>query len=100
MNSRRPEQNMPESPVWSSPVLRSVRGVIDRSRHVHTSVEAIEKVASWMAFEEFAFPSRPVDGAFSDRTDPAEIIDPNWAACSAETRTSVRREGVWWGAWS
>lgn len=28
-----------------------------------------------MAFEEFAFPSGPVDGAFSDRTDPAEIID-------------------------
>ena len=66
---------MPESPVWSSPVLRSVRGVVDRSRHVHTSVEAIEQVASWMAFEEFAFPSGPVDGAFSDRTDPAEIID-------------------------
>ena len=66
---------MPESPVWSSPVLRSVRGVVDRSRHVHTSVEAIEQVASWMAFEEFAFPSGPVDGTFSDRTDPAEIID-------------------------
>ncbi len=66
---------MSESPVWSSPVLRSVRGVVDRSRHVQTSVEAIERVASWMAFEEFAFPSGPVDGAFSDRTDPAEIID-------------------------
>ncbi|MYB09285.1 MAG: hypothetical protein F4129_12205 [Acidimicrobiia bacterium] len=66
---------MPESPVWTSPVLRSVRGVVDRTRHVLTSVEAIEDVASWMAFEEFAFPSGPVDGAFSDRTDPAEIID-------------------------
>lgn len=66
---------MPESPVWSSPVLRSVRGVVDRSRHVRTSVEAAEQVASWMAFEEFAFPSGPVDGVFSDRTDPAEIID-------------------------
>ena len=66
---------MPESPVWLSPVLRSVRGVVERSRHVRTSVEAIERVASWMAFEEFAFPSGPVDGAFSGRTDPAEIID-------------------------
>ncbi len=66
---------MPESPVWTSPVLRSVGGVVDRSRHVRTSVEAIEQVASWMAFEEFAFPSGPVDGAFSDRTDPAEIVD-------------------------
>ena len=66
---------MHESPVWASPVLRSVRGVVDRSRHVRTSVEGIEQVASWMAFEEFAFPSGPVDGAFSDRNDPAEIID-------------------------
>ena len=66
---------MHESPVWTSPVLRSVRGVVARSRHVRTSVEAVERVASWMAFEEFAFPSGPVDGAFSDRTDPAEIVD-------------------------
>ncbi|MCY3634367.1 MAG: hypothetical protein OXH23_02025 [bacterium] len=66
---------MPESPVWSSPVMHSVSGMVDRSRHVHTSVEAIEKVATWMAFEEFAFPSGPVDGAFSDRTNPEEIID-------------------------
>ena len=66
---------MPESPVWSSPVLGSVRGVIDRSQHVRTSVEGIEIIASWMAFEEFAFPSGPVDGAFTDRTDPEEIID-------------------------
>ncbi|MXZ86914.1 MAG: hypothetical protein F4Z02_14830 [Acidimicrobiia bacterium] len=69
---------MPESPVWTSPVLRSVRGVVDRTRHVHTSVKAIEQVASWMAFEEFAFPSGPVDVAFSDRTDPAEIIDTSF----------------------
>ncbi|WP_419848050.1 queuosine salvage family protein [Candidatus Poriferisocius sp.] len=66
---------MYESPVWSSPVLRSVRGVVERSRHVRTSVEAIEQVASWMAYEEFAFPSGAVDEAVSDRTDPAEIID-------------------------
>ena len=66
---------MPESPVWSSPVLGSIRGVIDRSQHVRTSVEGIEIIASWMAFEEFAFPSGPVDGAFTDRTDPEEIID-------------------------
>lgn len=66
---------MHESPAWSSPVLRSVLGVVDRSQHVRTSIEAIEQVASWMAYEEFAFPSGPVDAAFSDRTDPAEIID-------------------------
>ena len=40
---------MHDSPVWSSPTLRSVCGVVERSRHVRISVEAIEQVASWMA---------------------------------------------------
>ena len=66
---------MADSPVWSSPVLQSVCGVVGRSSHVTTHVEAIERVASWMAYEEFTFPSGPIDGAFSDRSDPAEIID-------------------------
>jgi len=64
-----------DSNVWSSPILQSVAGVIERSRHVSTSVEAVEAVASWMAYEEFTFPSGSMDAAFSDRTDPAEIID-------------------------
>ena len=66
---------MHDSPVWSSSVLQSVTGVVERSRHVTTSVDALERVASWMAYEEFNFPSGAMDGAFSDRTDPAEIID-------------------------
>ncbi len=66
---------MADSPVWSSLVLQSVVGVVERSSHVTTHVEAIERVASWMAYEEFTFPSGPIDGAFSDRSDPAEIID-------------------------
>lgn len=66
---------MHDSPVWSSPVLQSVTGVIERSRHVTTQVEAVERVASWMAYEEFTFPSGSMDAAFSDRKDPAEIID-------------------------
>ena len=66
---------MHDTPVWSSPVLRSVVGVTERSRHVTTHVEAVEQVAAWMAYEEFAFPSGSLDAAFSDRTEPAEIID-------------------------
>ena len=66
---------MHDSPVWSSSVLQSVTGVVERSRHVTTSVDALERVASWMGYEEFNFPSGAMDGAFSDRTDPAEIID-------------------------
>ncbi|MCY4102725.1 MAG: hypothetical protein OXG55_05585 [bacterium] len=66
---------MHDSEVWSSPVLQSVVGVVGRSRHVSTSVEAVGSVASWMAYEEFTFPSGSMDAAFSGRTDPAEIID-------------------------
>ncbi|MCY3560026.1 MAG: hypothetical protein OXH20_02475 [bacterium] len=66
---------MHQSPVWSSPVMRSAVGVVDRSRCVATHVEAVEAVASWMAYEEFTFPSGSMDAAFSQRTDPAEIID-------------------------
>ena len=66
---------MHDSVVWSSPVLRSVVGVIERSHHVATHIEAVEQAASWMAYEEFTFPSGSMDGAFSDRSDPAEIID-------------------------
>ena len=50
---------MVDSPVWSSPVLQSVSGVIERSRHVTTHVDALERVASWMAYEEFTFSTGP-----------------------------------------
>ncbi len=71
----RREQHVHDSEVWSSPVLQSVVGVVERSRHVTTHIEAVEQVASWMAYEEFTFPSGSMDAAFSDRSDPAEIID-------------------------
>ena len=66
---------MMQSPVWSSPVLRSVTEVIERSIHVTTHPEAVEQVAAWMAYEEFTFPSGPIDGDFSDRSAPEDIID-------------------------
>ncbi len=66
---------MSNSAVWSSPVLQSVVGVIERSRHVTTHPEAVEQVASWMAYEEFSFPSGAIDGQFANRTDPSAIID-------------------------
>jgi hypothetical protein len=39
-----------------SPVLESLRPVIENSRHVHTDVERIVEVASWMAYEELPMP--------------------------------------------
>jgi hypothetical protein len=39
-----------------SPVLQSLRPVIEGSRNVRTNEDAIERVASWMAYEEFGIP--------------------------------------------
>ncbi len=39
-----------------SPVLDSLRPVIEASRHVRTNVKKIGEVASWMAYEELPFP--------------------------------------------
>ena len=47
----------PDTPLrWpkpiGSPVLESLRPVIENSRDVHTHVEKIVDVAGWMAYEE------------------------------------------------
>lgn len=62
-------------PVWKSPVMQSVRHVIETSSCVRTSQEAIESVASWMAFEGFEFPSTQIDGVFHTFTSAEELID-------------------------
>ena len=60
---------------WESPVLRSVIPVVERSRHVSTSGDAVERVARWMAYEEFAFPRGGAAGEFDVGSDPDDIID-------------------------
>ncbi|MDH4116528.1 MAG: queuosine salvage family protein [Acidimicrobiia bacterium] len=50
---------------WQSPVLQSVLPVIEGSAHVATSNEAVDRVAAWMAYEEFAWPEAGVAGEFS-----------------------------------
>jgi len=60
---------------WSGPVLGSVLPVIEESRHVHTSTAAIESVASWMAYEDFGFPSGGVVEGLDIGTDPNHLMD-------------------------
>ena len=60
---------------WEGPVLRSMFRVVERSQHVSTSREAVDRVASWMAYEEFAFPSGGAAGEFDLGSDPDHIID-------------------------
>ena len=40
----------------ASPVLESLRPVIEASKHVRTDVGRISEVASWMAYEKLPFP--------------------------------------------
>lgn len=60
---------------WESPVLRSTLGVVDNSTHVSTSKEAVERIAAWMAYEEFSLPGGGAAGEFDMGSDPDEIID-------------------------
>jgi hypothetical protein len=43
-------------PAWTSPVLESVRPVVDDARHVAIDPGAIDSVARWMAVEDFDAP--------------------------------------------
>ena len=60
---------------WDGPVLRSVLGVVERSRHVGISRDAVDRVAGWMAYEEFAFPRGGAAGEFDVGSNPDDIID-------------------------
>ena len=60
---------------WEGPVLRSVLGVVEGSNHVQTSRDAVERIAGWMAYEEFAFPRGGAAGEFDVGSNPDDIID-------------------------
>ncbi len=60
---------------WDRPVLESVIPVVENSRHVRTSPDAVRAVAGWMAFEAFTFPSGPLAGDPAAVTDPDQVMD-------------------------
>lgn len=43
-------------PAWTSPVLESVRPVVEVARHVAIDPDAVDSVARWMAYEDFGAP--------------------------------------------
>ncbi len=57
-----------------SPVLDSLRPVIENSRDVHTHVDKIVEVAGWMAYEELPMPEYHVPAGVGVN-DPNETID-------------------------
>jgi hypothetical protein len=67
-----------------SPVLESLRPVIERSRDVRTHVDKIEEVAGWMAYEELPMPEFALPFGIGDR-DPNDAIDFIMVADSIDT---------------
>lgn len=66
-----------------SPVLDSLRPVIEASRHVRTDVGKIAEVASWMAYEELPFPQFNLP--FGIGKDQDEAIDFEMVSTSINT---------------
>ena len=60
-------------PHWDSPILHSVLPVVDASQFVTTHPDAIERVADWMAYEEFPEPTGATLFGLGD--DPDLIMD-------------------------
>jgi hypothetical protein len=61
-----------EWPDWTnSPVLESIAPVIEHSQDVHTHLDRIREVASWMAYEELPMPDYALPLGAGEE-------DPNW----------------------
>lgn len=60
---------------WSAPVLRSCVPVTEAAEHVTISPDAIESVASWMAYEEFVFPRNLSLAPYDVDREPDRAID-------------------------
>jgi hypothetical protein len=63
------------SNYWKRPVLESVIPVVEGSRHVATSRDAIQAVAGWMAYETFIFPSGSLIAIDEGHTYVVEDLD-------------------------
>lgn len=76
-----------DTPRWpkpiGSPVLDSLRPVIEASRHVRTDVARIAAVARWMAYEELPFPQFSLP--FGIGKDRDEAIDFEMVSTSINT---------------
>ena len=69
---------MQTSSKWQKPVLKSVLPVIEQSTHVSTSLDKVQEVASWMAYEHFSIPGDTGTGPFDMGKDPDLLFDVNF----------------------
>ncbi len=64
-------RNIPWPQSQGSPVIESLRPVIENSRDVHTNYEKIREVAQWMAYEELPLPNLAVPFGMEKTPDVA-----------------------------
>jgi hypothetical protein len=87
-----------------SPVLESIRPVIERARDVQTHVDKIVEVAGWMAYEELPMPDYALpfgigEGGVSDTIDfilTTSCIDTAFTDFSSHTKFQVEYAGRAW----
>lgn len=90
--------------LTGSPVLDSIRPVIERSRHVQTHVDKIVEIAGWMAYEELAIPDYALPfgiggGNFNDTIDfilTAACIDTAFTDFSSHVKFEADYAGRSW----
>lgn len=75
-----------------SPVLDSLRPVIEASEHVRTDLARIADVAKWMAYEELPFPR--FDLGFDPETDRERAIDFTMVSDTINTAFTDFETGV------
>lgn len=100
----RPGAEGPMGLIDSNPVVQSLLPVIEASRHVRTHPDAIEAVASWMAYEEFTLPGEMFLFPLGDDLDHAiDVLQLSNSLDFAFTdfETSVKFEAEYRGGpWS
>jgi hypothetical protein len=87
-----------------SPVLDSLRPVIENSRDVHTHVEKIVEVAGWMAYEELPMPEYhlPTGVGVNDPNEAidfimvADVIDTAFTDFSTHVKFTTEYAGQHW----
>jgi Potential Queuosine, Q, salvage protein family len=90
--------------LTGSPVLDSVRPVIERSRDVRTNVDKITEVAGWMAYEDLPMPDYALpfgigEGDVNETTDfilTTSCIDTAFTDFSSHTKFEVDYAGRTW----
>ena len=90
--------------LTGSPVLESLRPVIERSRDVRTHPDKVDEVARWMAYEELPMPDYQMpfgigDGSADDVVDfimTADCVDTAFTDFSTQVKFQVEYKGRTW----